>query len=73
MSPEPVAAYWCRIPSRPNFGDALTPWIIRRITGVHPRHRRPDEAGRTLMVTGSIIAAAGPRTTVWGSGIMNRD
>jgi hypothetical protein len=69
---QPVAAFWCRIPSRPNFGDALTPWLIRRIHGRSPRFALPSAADPTYFVTGSILAQAGPRCIVWGSGIMTR-
>jgi pyruvyltransferase len=66
----PINAFWCRIPSRANFGDALTPWLIQRIAGVYPRFVRPDDPRPKHFVTGSIIAYAGPATTVWGAGIM---
>ncbi len=67
-----VRAFWCRIPSRANFGDALTPWLIRRITGRSPMFTAPEAPALKYFVTGSVIAYAGPRSTVWGSGIMNR-
>lgn len=72
-APRPIAAFWCRIPSRPNFGDALTPWLVRRITGRPPRFKSPEQSGPTLFATGSVIAMAGPGATVWGAGIMRRD
>jgi hypothetical protein len=67
-----VAAFWCRTPSRPNFGDALTPWLIRAITGHHPLFVRPEDPRPKYIVTGSIISSAGPRCTVWGAGILSR-
>jgi len=67
-----VRAFWCRTPSRPNFGDALTPWMIRRLTGVYPRFARPDDPVPKYLVAGSIIAYADHNCTVWGSGIMYR-
>lgn len=70
---EPPAAFWCRIPSRPNFGDALTPWLITRITGQYPTFRRPDDPRPKYFVTGSVLDLAGPACSVWGAGIMNRD
>lgn len=69
---ERVAAFWCRIPSRPNFGDALTPWLIRQLTGEYPRFSAPDDPREKYFVTGSVIAFAGSGSKVWGSGIMNR-
>lgn len=68
----PVRAFWCRVPSRPNFGDALTPWLIRRLTGLFPRFSPIQERTRKYVVTGSIAAMADSRCTVWGAGIMSR-
>ncbi|WKB55804.1 polysaccharide pyruvyl transferase family protein [Eleftheria terrae] len=73
LAPLPPTAFWCRIPSRPNFGDALTPWLIRRLTGHYPRFAMHDHPAPKLFVTGSIAGLAGPGDTVWGCGIMQRD
>jgi pyruvyltransferase len=70
--PKRVHAFWCRIPSRPNFGDALTPWLIRRLTGHHPTFVRPEDPRHKYFVTGSIMSYAGAHCSVWGCGIMNR-
>ncbi len=70
---ERVRAFWCRIPSRANFGDALTPWLIRRLTGLSPRFTRPDEPVHKYLVAGSVVAYAGAQSTVWGAGILARD
>jgi hypothetical protein len=69
----PPRAFWCRVPSRPNFGDALTPWLIRRLAGRYPRFAMPHDPEHKFFVCGSIVALAGPACTVWGSGLMNRD
>lgn len=66
-------AFWCRIPSRPNFGDALTPWLIHRLSGHYPRFTQPQAPQAKYLVCGSIAAFAGPACTVWGSGLMWRD
>jgi pyruvyltransferase len=68
-----IHAFWCRIPSRANFGDALTPWLIRRLTGQQPSFVRPEDRRHKYLVVGSIIGYACAACTVWGSGIMNRD
>jgi pyruvyltransferase len=65
-----VPAFWCRVPSRPNFGDALTPWLIHRITGAYPIFLRPDDPRPKYLVTGSIVAYATRAATVWGAGII---
>jgi hypothetical protein len=73
MTPgERVAAFWCRIPSRPNFGDALTPWLIERITGARPRFVDAGDPRPKYFVTGSVLGLAGPGSVVWGAGIMSR-
>ena len=72
MADPRVAAFWCRIPSRPNFGDALTPWLIERITGRYPRFVAADDARPKILVVGSIIGYADASCTVWGSGIIDR-
>lgn len=68
-----IAAFWCRIPSPPNFGDALTPWLIRRITGRYPQFRRPEDRREKYFVCGSIAAYACAFCTVWGAGIMDSE
>jgi len=68
----PVCAFWCRIPSRPNFGDALTPWLIRRVTGLHPRFVPPGDLREKYFVSGSIMEYTQACCTVWGSGILTR-
>lgn len=69
----PIRAWWCRIPSRPNFGDALTPWLIRRLSG-RPAHFAPLSDPRPrYLVCGSVMALADARCTVWGAGIMTAD
>jgi pyruvyltransferase len=70
--PDRLHAFWCRIPSRPNFGDALTPWLIQRMSGQYPVFVRPEDPRLKYLVVGSILEYAGPRCTVWGSGIMAR-
>lgn len=69
----PLRAFWCRIPSRPNFGDALTPWLMQRLAGHYPRFAMPDEQQPKFFVCGSIVDLAGPNCTVWGAGLMTHD
>lgn len=67
---QPVHAFWCRIPSLPNFGDALTPWLITRLTGQYPVFVRPEDPRPKYLVVGSTISYAGAGCTVWGAGII---
>jgi pyruvyltransferase len=71
-SDAPVRAFWCRIPSAPNFGDFLGPWLVKRITGRYPRFVRPEDQRSKYFVGGSIISYAIRDCTVWGSGLMDR-
>lgn len=66
-----VRAWWCRIPSRPNFGDALTPWLIRQLTGRPARFAPLSDPRPRFLVCGSTAAMADHRFTVWGAGIMS--
>jgi pyruvyltransferase len=68
-----LRAFWCRVPSRPNFGDALTPWLVQRLSGQYPRFTLPDDRRHKYFVCGSIAALAGAACTVWGSGLMDND
>jgi pyruvyltransferase len=70
VSDEGVRAWWCRIPSRPNFGDALTPWMIRQLTGRPAQFASLSDPRPRYLITGSIVATADARCTVWGAGIM---
>lgn len=68
-----IYAFWCRTPSRANFGDALTPWLIRRLSGQYPHFVAADDARHKYLAVGSIVSYACARSTVWGSGIMSSD
>ena len=65
-----VPAFWH---NSPNFGDALTPWLIRAITG-HEALWTNDHRAFKYMVTGSILNDPIAETCiVWGAGVANRD
>lgn len=68
-----IHAFWCTIPSRPNFGDGLTPWLIRRLTGQHPSFVRPEDPRQKYLVTGSIVSYARENCSVWGCGILSQN
>jgi hypothetical protein len=67
----PIFAFWCRYPSARNFGDALTPWLIRRIAGEDPVFAEPHDSGQKYLIVGSIMEYATRSTVVWGAGIIN--
>ncbi|MGW1171569.1 polysaccharide pyruvyl transferase family protein [Streptomyces sp. NPDC002550] len=68
-----VPAFWCRAPSQGNVGDQLTPWLIRRISGVAARWVAPHAPGPKFFVTGSVAALARRGSVVWGAGVMSAD
>jgi len=70
--PHRVHAFWCRIPSHGNVGDALTPWLIRRVTGHYPMFARPGDPMTKFFVSGSIVEYTREHCVVWGSGIISR-
>ena len=55
----------------PNFGDYLSKWIPEKMTGdlviYHPDH----SVEPNYLVSGSILGASGPGSTVWGAGFAN--
>ena len=69
---ERINAFWCRIPSRGNFGDILTPWLIKRISGQSPLFVRPDAPVTKYFVSGSIVEYSRENCVIWGAGIMAR-
>ncbi len=66
-----MKVYWYK---SKNFGDALNPYLIEKITGKKPKHSSHIATYFGLQenyaVIGSIFSALGPRTTVWGSGVI---
>ncbi len=64
-----IPAYWY---ATSNFGDNLTPWIIRKL-GHTPILVSKDSEKRRYVITGSILSEANDRSSVWGAGIGNKD
>lgn len=62
---ERTPLWWMRTPYPGNFGDALSPYIVEKVSGKPPR-LAPRNAG--VLAIGSIIKFAGAKTRVWGSG-----
>lgn len=61
-----IRAYWYLTQ---NFGDALNPWIIEKITGEEVIWADVNSSDHKFMVTGSILNAAKGNVTVWGCGL----
>ncbi|WP_338749879.1 polysaccharide pyruvyl transferase family protein [Janibacter alittae] len=65
-----VGAFWWD--NRRNFGDAVGPWLVDRITGRTPvNSRRVGHDGPTVLSVGSIVAFLNrDHAAIWGSGLM---
>ena len=61
-----IAAYWY---VSGNFGDALTPWMIERISGRQACYVPAKHPESHYIVVGSILAEAHATSIVWGAGI----
>ncbi|WAC66500.1 polysaccharide pyruvyl transferase family protein [Agrococcus sp. SL85] len=57
--------WWMKRPFPGNLGDALSPYVVERVSGLPPRFVRPDQG---MLAIGSIIRLAGDDQHVWGSG-----
>lgn len=64
-----VNAHWACYDNH-NFGDWLTPYIIKKLTGALPNHTL---TGQRYMLAGSILQEADDATAVLGAGFGARD
>jgi hypothetical protein len=73
--------WWSRIKEEnglvENFGDMITPYLVRKITGKAPLyfnvHGRFKNKFVHYLFVGSIIGRANKKSIVWGSGIIKTD
>ncbi len=68
-----INAWWPNAPRPGNFGDILTPWLIKKISGFTSIYQNKPFINPTLIGVGSIIQVANKDTTVWGSGLIKHD
>lgn len=70
MPHDHVGAFWWD--NRSNFGDAVGPWLVERITGKSPvNSRRVKHEGPTMLAVGSIIGHLDrDHAALWGTGLM---
>jgi pyruvyltransferase len=70
MQRPPLKVFWYRKPKPGNFGDILTPLLLK-FYGYDVEHAAPEEADYVMV--GSIAKIIKPRHTVMGSGVMTSD
>ena len=64
-----VPLAWCE---GRNWGDALSPWLVQRLSGRPVIHLEGLHHDRFLAI-GSILGGANGRAQVWGSGFIRED
>jgi pyruvyltransferase len=56
-----------------NFGDAVTHYLVQKISGKMPVYVEPNTPEKKVMVTGSILNNEVNKAIVWGCGIANEN
>lgn len=64
-----IRAYWCNEKEENNFGDMITPYLIKKVTGVTPIFVNQFCPKKFYLMTGSIISRSNNNAVVWGSGL----
>lgn len=62
-----IKAYWYK--NENNFGDILTPWLIKHIAGAEAEFVEHDSEEQKCVVTGSILNNDIANSVIWGTGI----
>jgi hypothetical protein len=68
-----IYAWWPRKPDPGNFGDILTPFLIKELYNYKCVYSSTPFVRPTLLGIGSIISRADRNCTVWGSGLIHSD
>jgi pyruvyltransferase len=61
-----VSASWC---VSSNVGDCLTPYLIKKITGLAPMYAQGGADYEHYVFAGSMLNHATPHSVVWGAGL----
>ena len=68
-----INAWWSQKPLPGNFGDILTPILLKKLFDCECEYVTPPFEEETLFGIGSTIRLANENCVVWGSGIMSSD
>lgn len=73
-SSKEIKAFWSKNNGISNFGDELTPYLIRSLTDFEPKYTEPKRFSfsKTYFLVGSILMGAKRNCVIWGSGIVNK-
>ena len=72
-APSEIKYYWYE-GNVPNFGDLITPYMVKKICGKKVYSTNPSKTkDKVLLSTGSIMRLCRDNTVVWGSGIRDID
>ncbi len=69
LYPNKIPCFWSK---SNNWGDALNPYIIRKISGKEARYEQSDYSWKNLVI-GSILDKADQYSTVWGTGMISQN
>lgn len=66
-------AYWHVSSKVKNFGDMVTPYIIKKQTGQKPRFANEFSIREFVLGAGSVLEKSSSKAIIWGTGLMNID
>ena len=67
-----IDAWWPKSPKPGNFGDIMTPWLVKKKFKVDLLWRPRPFTQKTLLCIGSLLNATDMNSIVWGSGAISR-
>ncbi|MCK5449891.1 polysaccharide pyruvyl transferase family protein [Candidatus Pacearchaeota archaeon] len=68
-----LRVYWWSGEGNRNFGDIISPYIVKKISGKDSILVNRYCLKNNYLVTGSILAMANKNSIIWGSGIISRN
>lgn len=69
--PNVIDAWWEPVPLPGNFGDVITPYLVRHVSNGECAFIHKLATQKHLVATGSIAKSASTGAIVWGSGIID--